>query len=109
MLNIKNLLAYLLIIILINACNLFSFELIKLDISLSDDCEYFSDYYVEVNSNFDLDKKLFEEIVSIKKDNQSDEINFIWLDSKTLHVMPVNKWQKGCKYNLTIKGKCKTL
>lgn len=109
MLNIKNFLAYLLIIILINACNLFSFELIKLDISLSDDCEYFSDEYVEVNSNFDLDKKLFEEIVSIKKDNQSDEINFIWLDSKTLHVMPVNKWQKGCKYNLTIKGKCKTL
>lgn len=92
-----------LITFLISSCNIVDFGNEEISCLPSSDSDSYSQEYVEVTFNCEVDHYSAEQCLKIQNNSQPLELVFKW-DSNTLYAKPEIGWVKGRCYLLVVNG-----
>ena len=109
LLNRQKLLLIFLLIFYITSCSVINPYDIEIQISVNEETDFFSDEFIEIFFNYEVERLSLEDLITLKINNQVVTPTYLWESNQKVLLKPENDWKFGCNYSFTLNGNIFTL
>ena len=109
LLNRQKLLLIFLLIFYITSCSVINPYDIEIQISVNEETDFFSDEFIEIFFNYEVERSSLEDLITLKINNQVVTPTYLWESNQKVLLKPENDWKFGCNYSFTLNGNIFTL